>query len=283
MFRFAICRALVLSTVFCPIVGAQQTTNPLVAPPPREADQDVIRVESSEVLLDMVVRDKRGKPVRDLKADEVEVFEDGVKQTVMGFGLVEGEPRAAVSGAATGSPAAGKLDPLRHINLVTLVFDNLNIEARQLAGQAAKSFLDNDLRANDLVAVFTVVNRLNVLQQFTNDHKRLCEAVERATTGGSTQFQSKSDEIRQQLDTMQQQAAQAESLGASAGASRGEGAAGIGQAMVEAKTAEITLNALQFSRNATARTTGSVVAVLATRPGQGSGTFAGPQNADLFF
>ncbi|MEJ7617816.1 MAG: VWA domain-containing protein [Pyrinomonadaceae bacterium] len=251
MSRFVIHGALVLSIVLCPVVRAQQTTNPpaggaAAAVPPREADQDVIRVESNEVLLDLVVRDKRGKPVRDLKAEEVEVFEDGVKQAVTGFGLIGGEPRGT-SASPAASTAPAKLDALRHINLVTLVFDNLNIEARQLAGQAAKSFLDNDLRSNDLVAVFIVGNRLHVLQQFTNDRKLLREAVERATTGANTQFQSKSDEIRQQLDTQQKQSELAESLAASAGANQGAGAAGIGQAAVEAKAAEIILNALEFS------------------------------------
>ncbi|HVF28564.1 MAG TPA: VWA domain-containing protein, partial [Pyrinomonadaceae bacterium] len=217
----------------------------------RESEQDVIRVESNEVLLDIVVRDRRGKPVRDVRADEVEVFEDGVKQKVTAFRLVEGDaPDTATPSGGTpaeGKSAPAKLNPLRHINLVTLVFDNLNIEARQLAGQAAKSFLNNELRANDLVAVFTVGNRLHVLQQFTDDRKFLREAIERATTGSNTQFQSKSDEIRQQLDTFQKQSEQAENLSASAGGNQGAGAAGIGQAAVEAKAAEITLNALNFS------------------------------------
>jgi len=217
----------------------------------RESEQDVIRVESSEVLLDIVVRDRRGKPVRDVRADEVEVFEDGVKQKVTAFRLVEGDAPGTASpsgGTPTeGKNAPAKLNPLRHINLVTLVFDNLNIEARQLAGQAAKSFLNNELRANDLVAVFTIGNRLHVLQQFTADRKLLREAVERATTGSNTQFLSRSDQIRQELDTFSKQSEQAESLSAGAGSNQGAGAAGIGQATVEAKTAEITLNALNFS------------------------------------
>ncbi|MDQ3648696.1 MAG: VWA domain-containing protein [Acidobacteriota bacterium] len=249
---FAIASTLALNA-FVPVVG-QQPAKPPAAPAapgaPRETEQEVIRVESSEVLLDMVVRDRRGKPVRDLRADEIEVFEDGVKQKVNAFRLVEGDaPGSAApsAGAAATANVPAKLNPLRHINLVTLVFDNLNIEARQLAGQAARSFLDSELRSNDMVAVFTVGNRLHVVQQFTTDRKLLREAVERATTGGNTQFQSKSDEIRQQLDTFQKQSELAETLGTAAGNSRGAGAEAIGAANVEAKTAEITLNALQFA------------------------------------
>lgn len=207
---------------------------------------DVIRVDANEVLLDIVVRDRRGKTIRDLRADEIEVFEDGAKQKVNGFRLVEAEaPNSSASSAGGTGPA--KLNPLRHINLVTLVFDNLNLEARQLASQAAMKFLGSELRSNDMVAVFTIGHRLHVLQQFTGDRKLLREAVQRATTGSNTQFQSKSDEIRKQLDTFYDQAERVEKLATAVGESRGAGAGGVGEAAVEAKTAEITLNALNFA------------------------------------
>lgn len=217
------------------------------------ADQEVIRVDTSEILLDMVVRDKRGKSVRDLRPEEIEVYEDGVKQKVNSFQLVEGESASGATtagneaGNAANPTAAKKIDPLRHFNLITLVFDNLNIEARQLSNQAASKFLDAELKPNDLVAVFVIGHRLNVLQQFTNDRKLLHEAVDRATTGGNIQFQSKSDEIKQQLDEVTKQSDLLGQQSATASSSQGQGAGAIGQTAVAAKTAEITLNALQFA------------------------------------
>ena len=54
-----------------------------------EAKQDVILVETNEVMIDVVARDKKGRPVRDLRPDEIEIYEDGVRQKVAGFQLVE--------------------------------------------------------------------------------------------------------------------------------------------------------------------------------------------------
>ena len=38
--------------------------------------------------LDLVVRDRRGNAIRDLRPDEVEVYEDGVRQPVSEFRVV---------------------------------------------------------------------------------------------------------------------------------------------------------------------------------------------------
>ena len=49
----------------------------------------MIRVETNEVMIDVVARDKKGRPVRDLRPDEIEIYEDGVRQKVAGFQLIE--------------------------------------------------------------------------------------------------------------------------------------------------------------------------------------------------
>jgi hypothetical protein len=45
----------------------------------------IIRIPSEEVLLDIVVRDKKGRPITDLKEGDIEIFEDGVKQQITSF------------------------------------------------------------------------------------------------------------------------------------------------------------------------------------------------------
>ncbi|HYE73622.1 MAG TPA: hypothetical protein VEF04_09825, partial [Blastocatellia bacterium] len=50
-----------------------------------------VRVGTVEVSLDVVVRDKKGRPVKDLSAADFEVYEDGVRQQVESFRLVSRE------------------------------------------------------------------------------------------------------------------------------------------------------------------------------------------------
>src|SRR5437773_10493143 len=52
--------------------------------PPAESGP-AIRVTTTEVLLDLVVRDKRGRQVKNLKPDDVEIYEDGVRQRILSF------------------------------------------------------------------------------------------------------------------------------------------------------------------------------------------------------
>ncbi|HEU4796623.1 MAG TPA: hypothetical protein VFT02_13395, partial [Pyrinomonadaceae bacterium] len=49
-------------------------------------DQDeVVRFRSNEVRLDVIVKDKKGRPIKDLKLTDFEVLEDGVPQKVESF------------------------------------------------------------------------------------------------------------------------------------------------------------------------------------------------------
>ena len=47
----------------------------------QQREQKVV-VGTNEVQLDVVVKDKKGRPVKDLKPGDFEVFEDGVKQPI---------------------------------------------------------------------------------------------------------------------------------------------------------------------------------------------------------
>jgi VWFA-related protein len=221
----------------------------------------MVRIGSEEVLLDVVARDKKGRPVTDLKADEIEVYEDGVKQQINSFRKVEktdliegaaasnnaaGNAAGNASNNAAGNAAGNAVDPLRQINLVTMVFERLNSEGRLLARDAAREFLKSELRRNVMVAVFALDQRLQVLQQFTNDGAKLSAAVDRATGAASSQFAEQSEAIRRELENLLR--AQA-NLEAASGAAQSAGA-GIGQAVVEARLAEVTTNMLRQTDDA---------------------------------
>src|SRR5690348_7193862 len=94
-----------------PVLVFGQTATP--PPPPMEPqDQDdVIRVRSNEVRLDIVVKDKKGRPIKDLKASDFEVMEDGVAQKVESFRFVSREA-APVTAENKSNPAAPPKTPV---------------------------------------------------------------------------------------------------------------------------------------------------------------------------
>jgi VWFA-related protein len=181
---FALSSALLVVTAFAPLPArAQQGTGA------------VVKTTVEEVLLDLIVRDKKGKPITDLKPDDLTVLDNGAKQTLTSFRLVSGADALSSSGAKT------PLDPLRQIRLVTLAFESMTeADQRKLARTAAIDLIKGDQGTNVYYAVVVINTRLYVLQQFTTDKAALTKAIERATGGiTASGFTSESDAIQAEL------------------------------------------------------------------------------------
>src|SRR5207249_8823154 len=141
-------------------------------PAEKQTAPPTFRVDTGVVILDVVVRDKKGRMVRDLRPEEVQVLEDGVKQQVTAFRFVETgrepEPAAAAAAPATAGPAPAR--PLaRQVSLVTLLFDQLGAEGRAISRKAALDFLASEARSDLWISVFLIDRRMRLLQQFTTD------------------------------------------------------------------------------------------------------------------
>jgi hypothetical protein len=68
-------------------------------------DEDVIRVTSNLVSLDVIVKDKKGKPITDLKPEDFTVSENGVPQKIEFFdSTLTSSNEAAQPATATVSP-----------------------------------------------------------------------------------------------------------------------------------------------------------------------------------
>jgi len=140
------------------------------------------------VTLDLVVRDRKGFAVRDLRPDEVEVYEDGVRQAVaefrpVSFGL---EPLADRPAAVAPSLAPARA----RVNLVAVVFDQLSVEGRRLASKAARDLLGTHLDPDAFVAIFRIDGRLMLVEGFTRDRAELLESIDGATLGNAPVFVS---------------------------------------------------------------------------------------------
>ncbi len=227
------------------------TPSGLVAQDPPAREQQ-ITFKTAEVLLDVVVKDKKGRVVKDLTAADLEIYEDGAKQEIESFRLV--------TRTSTGKAEEKEGAPVNSINLtkgetdvgvsaIALVFDRLSQDARTRAHDAAISYVGEDSRPNDFIGVFNIDLSLKVLQNYTTENALIRQAIDKAAATGSASFVSNAEQARSQntrIQQLQQQAAAAANT-ASAGGGAGAAAAGAaaGSADVDLKFAEMTRRTLE--------------------------------------
>ena len=244
---------------------------------PAQQKTEVLRIGAEEVLLDIVVRDKKGRPVTDLKAGDIEIYEDNVKQELTSFrnvnrggeaGLESGNPTSANS-TTTNNGAPKTADPLRQINLVSFVFERLSPDGRRNAKAAALEFLKENYGPNVMVAVFSLDQRISVVQSFTSDRERAKLAVERASGEAPSSFADGSQKIRQELENFTQADATSAAATANVG---GQGGSSIvnGASFADAKAAEVTLNILRLADDSARQQQGqtSIYSLLSLVQGQ---------------
>jgi len=232
--------------------------------PPSPAGSVTIRAGTNEVLLDIVVRDKKGQRVTNLQPDELEILDDDVPRKINSFRLIEGNLTLTGGEQAPKpverKPAARPIDVEREIRLVTLIFNRLDLNARTIARTAALDLLKNEFPQNVYMGVLVLGDSLQAIQGFTNDIGLLRKAVVRATSGAYTEFVSDSARIQQEMQQQLGPATAGESVGEqaqamsdAAGGASGHGPSGdpAGAAM-----AQMMLNMLQLARTSELAQTG---------------------------
>jgi VWFA-related protein len=171
----------------------------------QDKDESVV-LRANEVLLDVVVRDKKGHAIKDLKPGDFEVYEDNVRQDVTSFRLVSRERIATetktgpkLAPTAPAPTPVGPREPFSNISLVSMVFDHLSADARNLARKAANNFVDESLQPDDQVSICVIDRGLRIVQPYTSDPNRLRQGIDKATTMAVSTVESK-DADRRSLD-----------------------------------------------------------------------------------
>jgi VWFA-related protein len=221
-------------------------------PVPPGTDQPTFRTGAEVVVLDVVVRDKKGRTVRDLRPEELQVYEDGVRQKIVSFKLEAAgqEPSTeAEAGKAAEPPAPGvasRTPDAGHFNLVTLVFDQLGAEARRIAREAGLDLLEQADRSDLVVSVFQVKESLRLIQQFTADRATLRAAVRAATGDLNTQYLNATESLEAAVKEADESRQRFESMAAVAGANQAGTAAQLGR---EADMSRMVVDALRMTES----------------------------------
>jgi VWFA-related protein len=209
------------------------------APAPTTPAVQIIGVEASRVLLDVIVRDGKDNPIRDLTGADFEVYEDGVKQNVDLFEIIRSNeapapaPSAPAAAPAPAVAAAPRSPGRPEFNIIAFVFDRLSPDARNLAKQAALTYLQGSQREADRVGVFLIDLSLITLQGYTNEADKIRDAIERAGERATSAYASNR---ARQRDLLRQTEAGAPAVptpgGAAGGAAAGAAGADSGAAAV---------------------------------------------------
>jgi len=131
----------------------------------------VIRASVDVVNVLCTVRERRGNYLTDLKMEDFEISEDGVRQRVQFFSNETGEDAQPMT--------------------VVLLMDTSGSVKDKLAfeQEAANEFLRQTLRKNrDLAAVVQFDSEVSLIQDFTYDYKVLENAILSIRAGGSTKL-----------------------------------------------------------------------------------------------
>jgi VWFA-related protein len=222
-------------------------------PEPQRA-QGTLKEDVTSVLVDVVVRDRRGQPVRDLVPTDFRVFEDGVPQPIDSLTpMFENAPAPAMpavpaAGGSTIGGAAATAAPNSGPGITALVFHGLDAESRRRSIDAARSYLGSKEEMAHYLGVFGIDLSLKPLVPFTRNGVAVRRALDAIASGSAAGFNTEA--FRDQKASADQQATMAGAAVAAAEAAGGPGtSAAMGTAAGAAQLAQMQANIVEsFAR-----------------------------------
>lgn len=174
------------------LAGALSAQSPATQPDPSAAPPPTFeeRIDVTEVLLDIVAVDNKGRVVEGLGIDDFTVVEDGEPVTLTDVSFY-----STRYGRPPGEDTAGDRDgsELPASRYFILFFEdqrrNASIGNRLLqqqldAGRKSRGWIEKVMGPSDWVAVLSYDAKLEIHQDFTQDRQALLDAIGAATVGG---------------------------------------------------------------------------------------------------
>ena len=184
----------------------------LLATPCLAQSDDVVRVKSNLVNIDVLIKDKKGKYVPDLKAEDFTIYENGVQQKIEFFDApLAGAKHENTTTTKPGAPSPSEPPappPAAARNYVALVLDSQTTDITNLkqVREGMLKYAREQLTSADIVALLSVTNDLQLIQQFTQDKNQIIAALEKLGVGNTSKnFEQKDlgdniNSLRQELN-----------------------------------------------------------------------------------
>ena len=171
-------------------------TKPQQKPP----EDDMLRIETELVQIEITVTDKQGKVIKDLKQLDFELKADGKPQEIGYFSVgTSVTPARWITTETTSKNKENKtIEPTREVRAgryIVLAIDDLHLSFSSLnyTRKALVKFVDQQMAGGDQIALITTSGQLGMFQQFTSDRDILKRAIERLSLRERKVFTSPSD------------------------------------------------------------------------------------------
>src|SRR5436305_8407279 len=198
---------LVTSAVFLTAITVQSQNKKQT----KSADDDVIKINSNLVSLDVIVKDKKGKAITDLKSEDFSVFENGVTQKVEFFDstLTSGSEAGQTTTAIVSTQPQPRTPTSFPRNIIALVLDGQSTELANLkhVREGMMKYIRERISDSDSVALFSISGGLQLLQSFTQDKAKLIAAVEKAYDSSTVSKTSEARGLSEDIRAMREQVA----------------------------------------------------------------------------
>ena len=159
-------------------------------------DEDVVKISTNLIQIDVSVTDDEGKQVIDLKPEDFEIYEDNRKREISNFSYVSvNKPTTDKNNSpAKIEPKQNKAEALKNTPPITnilrqsqvrrtiaLVMDDLSISfaGNKFVKDALKRFVNEQMEPGDLVAIIRASGGSGVFQQFTGDKRLLLASIDK--------------------------------------------------------------------------------------------------------
>jgi VWFA-related protein len=172
-------------------VALQAQNPPATSQAPAVAASQVIRTGVELITTDAIVRDGRGQFVADLKKDEFEIYEDGVRQELVSFTLTHGGRVYNVAQPPPPPPQEGIiLPPARPTNdaagrIFMIFVDDLHLDFRNTGRirELFKKISKELIHEGDMFGIVST-GPSSLAIDLTYDRKRLDQAISKITGSG---------------------------------------------------------------------------------------------------